>query len=99
MANKEVDSRIVEMQFDGKDFDKGIRKSTKTLEDFKKSLNFDDAAKQMQAVTENGSIGKTISEMAKNIKKLAKEFVGIGSIGTYAAQKNQESLAGRFRKY
>lgn len=87
MANKDVDSRIVEMQFDGSDFDKGIRKSQKSLEDFKKSLNFDDAAKQMETLSESGSFGDVINGMAKNIKKLATEFTGIGNLSTFIAQK------------
>ena len=51
MPNREKDTRVVEMQFDSKDFDKNIRSSQKTLEDFKKSLNFDNAAGQMQKTT------------------------------------------------
>lgn len=94
VANKDVDSRIVEMQFDGKDFDKGIRHSQKTLEDFKKSLNFEDAAKQMSALSEDGSCGKILTGMANNIRKLTKEFAGIGEISTYVAKKVKNAWEG-----
>ena len=94
MANKEVESRIVEMQFDGSDFDKGIRKSQKNLEDFKKSLNFEDAAKQMETLTEAGSFGQAFVGMANNIKKLTKEFAGIGELSTYIAKKVKSAWEG-----
>ena len=88
MANKEVDKRIVEMQFDGKDFDKNIRASQKNLEDFKASMNFDDAAKQMASVAEvSNPINNAIMSMSKNLGKLAKEFTGVGSVGSFVAKK------------
>lgn len=89
-----VDSRIVEMQFDGKDFDKGIKKSQKTLEEFKKCLDFSDAAKQMEAVSSSGPLGNAISSIAANVKKLTKEFTGIGSIAVYVAQKIKKAWQG-----
>lgn len=84
MADDVKDTRIVEMQFDSKDFDGRIRKSQKTLEDFKKSLNFDDAVTQMQDLNESSSI---LEGMAKNLSRLTKEFTGIGSLSTYIQQK------------
>ena len=87
MADKAVDNRIVEMQFDGKDFDKNIRKSQKNLEDFKKSLNFEDAAKQMETLSDGGEFGSMFQNLTKNVQKLAKEFTGIGTVGSYVAQK------------
>lgn len=87
MADKAVDNLIVEMQFDGKDFDKNIRKSQKNLEDFKKSLNFEDAAKQMETLSDGGEFGSMFQNLTKNVQKLAKEFTGIGTIGSFVAQK------------
>lgn len=88
MANNETDTRIVEMQFDAKDFDRGIKRSSKNLEDFKKLLNFDDAAKQLTGwgnkIQEANS---PFQDLTKNVAKLAKEFTGIGSVSTYVAQK------------
>ena len=85
---KEVDTRIVEAQFDSRDFDKNIRQSQKTLDDFKKALDFEDAAKQMQEVTEQGGpMGEMFDKLAANVQKLANEFTGIGSISTFVAQK------------
>lgn len=40
-----VDTRVVEMQFDNKQFEKGADKTLTTLEKLKKSLNFSNAGK------------------------------------------------------
>ena len=43
-----VDNRIVEMQFDNKDFEQNAQKSLKTLQELKDSMKFDDAAKNLE---------------------------------------------------
>ena len=40
-----VDERIVEMQFDNAQFEKGVRQSISTLDGLKKSLELDKASK------------------------------------------------------
>ena len=40
-----VDNRVVEMQFENSQFEKGVRESLKTLEDLKKGLELDKATK------------------------------------------------------
>lgn len=98
MSNQDIDRRIVEMQFDAKDFDKNIRKSQKNTEDFKKSLNFEQAAKQMQnVVTATEPVNSAILGMAKNIKDLTNEFLGIGKVSTYIAKKIKEAWQGALR--
>lgn len=95
MPNREKDTRVVEMQFDSKDFDKNIRSSQKTLEDFKKSLNFDNAAGQMQKTTkEISSMDAVIQGMAGNIQKLTNAFTGVGNLSTYIAQKVKHAWEG-----
>lgn len=89
-----IDSRIVEMQFDSKDFDKNIQKSQKTLEDFKKMLNFDDASKQMESFAKSSDV---LSSMAANIQKLTDNFAGIGNIGTEVAKKIHKAWTGALR--
>jgi phage tail tape-measure protein len=89
-----IDNRVVQMQFDNKDFDKNIQKSQKSLEDFKKSLNFDDASSQMRAFAQSTNV---LSTMADNIQKLTNNFVGIGNIGTEVAKKIHSAWTGAMR--
>lgn len=96
--NQNEDTRIVEMQFDSRDFDKNIRKSQKNVEDFKKSLNFDKATKQMRdfggAVQDMGSSSGVFENMAKNLEKLTNAFTGVGSLSAYVAQKIKHAWQG-----
>lgn len=95
MSYSDVDSRLVEMQFDAKDFDKGIKKSQKNFEDFKKSLNFDDASKQLSKISEAMSpANNAILSLASNVQKLTNEFLGIGKLSTYIAKKIQSAWRG-----
>ena len=40
MPNEQRDTRIVEMHFENRQFERNIAKSQKSLEDFKKELNY-----------------------------------------------------------
>ena len=89
-----IDSRIVEMQFDSKDFDRNIQKSQKTLEDFKKTLNFDDASKQMENFAKSSDL---LVDMAANIRKLTNNFAGIGDVATEIEKKIHKAWTGAAR--
>ena len=98
MPSGAVDTRVVEMQFDSKDFDKNIRKSQKTLEDFKQSLNFEDAARQMSVMTQTTEQSNSlIAGMAENIKKLTNELAGFGNIGTFIAKQVKKAWEGALK--
>lgn len=74
--------------FDSKHFDDKIRQSQKTVEDFKKSLNFDSASKQMQGFVEGGSnVASAIMSMAENVGKLTQDLVGFGNLTTYLKKR------------
>lgn len=91
MPDNVVDSIIAKAVFDNKEFDSNIKKSQKSLEDFKKDLNFDDASKQMMGFSE---ASKSILQMAADIGKLTNELTGIGSLSTYVAQKIKSAWQG-----
>ena len=40
MANDRVDTRVVEMQFDNRQFEKNIKQTSKSLDNLKRSLDF-----------------------------------------------------------
>lgn len=50
-----VDERIVEMTFDNKQFEQGVSTTIKSIDELKKSLKFDDAAKSLDAFQKNVS--------------------------------------------
>ena len=48
---KEVDSRVVQMQFDNAQFERETKRSMSTIEKLKSSLNFDSSAKSLEGLT------------------------------------------------
>ena len=43
-----VDRRIIQMQFENRQFEKNIAKSTKSVEDLKKAMDFEETAKGLK---------------------------------------------------
>lgn len=74
-----TDTRIVQMQFDNKDFEKNIAVSQESLEKFKEELDFDEQEKNLR---DFGDATKRISfdSMAENLQRLADKFTGLGTI-------------------
>lgn len=89
MANGNVlDREIVQMQFDNKAFDSNIQQSQKTLEEFKKTLNFEDVARQMQSFSQAMAV---LPKMATDIGALASRLTGFGSINDFVVKKIRET--------
>ena len=51
MANDKVDTRVVKMEFDNKQFEKNIKQTSKSLDNFKQSLDFKDAGDSLEKIT------------------------------------------------
>lgn len=50
MSNTDTEKRVVQMEFDNTKFDKNVKKSTKTLDDFEKKLEFKDVSSSLNVV-------------------------------------------------
>ena len=48
-----VDEKVVKMEFDNAQFEKGVSQTLKSLDDLKKSLNFEDATKSLDSINQN----------------------------------------------
>ena len=66
-----VDSKVVEMSFDNKDFESNAKTSLSTLEKLKQALNFSSSSKNIDEV--NSKLGKlnldTLTAGVYNVKK------------------------------
>ena len=74
-----VDTRIVQMQFDNKDFERNIKTSEKSLDKFKKYLDFDKCEKGLDGLSrslQNVDFGKLFD----NVEKLTNKFTGLGTV-------------------
>ena len=85
MSNS-VDNRIVEMQFDNAQFEKGISTSIKSLDILKKKLNLDKEAKSVDGLTRSGK-RFDLSGMAASIEYVAGKFSAFGVLGVTAMQR------------
>ena len=90
MANN-TDTRIVQMQFDNKDFEKNIATSEKSLEKFKEALDFEQCEKSLENF-EDATRKLTFDQMASNIQKLADKFTGLGTVSEYVLSQVRHGL-------
>ena len=74
-----TDTRIVQMQFDNRQFEKNIKTSGKSLEKFKGLLNFDSCEKSLNKF-EKATEHLTFDKMADNLQKLTDKFTGLGTV-------------------
>lgn len=79
MSSK-VDNRVVELGFDNKQFESGVKTSVSTLDTLKKSLNFEQASKSLLNL---GTAGKnfSLSHIADNVQNVSNKFSALGVIG------------------
>lgn len=78
-----IDKRIVEMQFQNQQFEKGIAQSTKSLETFKNGLNMDGAVKGLNNL-EKTAKSFSLASMAEGIQNISNKFSSLNVIGVTA---------------
>lgn len=80
-----VDERIVQMQFDNKQFESGIQTSMKSLDNLKKSLNFDKSAKGFSDL-EKAAGSVSLSGLQASVDLISSRFTNLGIVGVTALQ-------------
>lgn len=75
-----VDNRIVQMQFENSQFEKGVKESLKSIEELEKSLEFKDAEKGLAALQKAGD-SFSLAKMAEGIEKIEQRFSVMGVVG------------------
>ena len=85
------ETRIVEMRFDNRDFERNIKKSSKSLEDFKKELKFEETSKGLREFT---SSMNTIDfhGLTSNIQRLTDKFTGLGDAGEWVLSRIRHGI-------
>lgn len=80
-----VDKRVVEMQFDNKQFESGVQTSLNTLDKLKESLNLDGVGKGLEELN-NTANSFDLSSMEDSLSSLSERFSTMGIIGMTAIQ-------------
>ena len=78
MSNN-VDKRVVEMQFDNKQFENGIQESVKSLDDLKKGLDLEKSAKGLEAIDKAAS-KIDLSRLSDAAQSVADRFSFMGNL-------------------
>ena len=78
-----IDDRIVSLEFDNDQFEKGVGESLTTLEKLKESLKMDDAAKNLSAITD-ASKKVDLSTISDSVDQLSDRFSTLRMVGLMA---------------
>ena len=80
-----IDERIVQMQFDNKQFESGVQTSIKSLANLKKGLNLDASAKSLANLEKTGK-SFSLESIGASVEAVAHRFSTLGIIGMTALQ-------------
>jgi len=80
-----VDNRAVELGFDNKQFESGVKQSTSSLDALKKSLNFDQTSKSLLNLN-SAAKGFNLSNIADGVQHVSSRFSALGIIGMTVLQ-------------
>jgi hypothetical protein len=83
--SRSIDERIVDMQFNNKQFESGVKDSLGTLEKLKKGLDLDGAAKSLSGLSDAGK-KFSLAGIAEGVESIAGKFTTLGIIGVTAIQ-------------
>lgn len=75
--SKSIDERVVEMQFDNQQFEKGISTSVKSLDKLKKSLRLDDAGRSFEKL-ERSAKNVRLDGLAASVDAISSKFTLMG---------------------
>lgn len=80
-----IDKRIVEMEFQNRSFESGIKESIDSLEKLKRGLNFEDATRGLSDLERAGR-SFSLSGIADGIDAIANKFSTLGIVGITVLQ-------------
>ncbi|MEG2624316.1 MAG: tape measure protein, partial [Clostridia bacterium] len=81
-----VDNRIVGMQFDNQQFERGVQTSIRSLDALKRGLDLDKSAKSLAGLEKAGR-NFSLARIADNVDQVASKFSAMGILGVTAMQR------------
>lgn len=81
-----IDERIVQMQFDNKQFESGIQTSLKSLDRLKNGLDLEGSAKSLKNLEKAGR-SFSLANVASSVESVASRFSNLGIVGMTALQR------------
>lgn len=87
---REIDERVLEMQFDNGQFERGVKTSLNTLDALKKGLNLESSVKSMSDL-DRASKSLSMASLAQNVEYVSSKFSALGIVGITALQNISNS--------
>lgn len=87
--SRQIDERVVQMEFDNQKFEKNVKESMSTLDKLKKALKIDKAAESLEDLQKVGD-RFNLDRVGKSVEYIADQFNLLGKIG----QRIKEDIAG-----
>jgi len=95
--SSEIDNRVVQMNFDNKQFEQGVSETMKSLDGLKKSLKLDDAAKGFNNI-DKASKNINFDHLANSVDNISSKFSALGIMGVTALQNLTNSAVNAGKK-
>ena len=92
-----IDNRVVELDFDNQQFEKGVSQSLNTLDKLKSALKMDDAAKNLQSLS-NASKNFDMSGMVTALDRVSDRFSTFRLLGIHALGNIVDAAMGAGKK-
>ena len=89
--SKEVDQRIVRMEFDNHQFEANVKTSMSTLDRLKQSLKLDKASKSFDDINK-ASANVSFDKISKSVESLEKRFSTLGIVGMRVIENLTDSM-------
>lgn len=83
--SKEVDNRVVQMEFDNKKFESNAKESINTIDKLKKSLDFEKSVKSLSSL-EKSANKFSLDGISKGVEAVSNRFTTMGIIGMTAIE-------------
>ena len=87
-----IDQRIVDMQFNNGEFEKGIQTSIKSLDDLKKALKLENAEKGIEQLEKTAN-AFSMSGMEKSVQNIEDRFSMLGIVGMRVIERLTDRVA------
>lgn len=97
MASSATDTRIMELQFENREFERNIAKSQKSIEDLKEAMDFEETSRGLNKFSD-GLRGLEFRGLTDNIQKLTDKFTGLGNAGEYVLSRIRAGIEGTAAK-
>jgi len=89
--SREIDSKVVEMRFDNKQFEAGVKETVGTLSKLKDALNLPNTSKSLEGL-DKAAKNTSLNGLAAGIEALEKRFSTMGIVGMRVIQNITDGL-------